>query len=274
MTELKSSDNLFAGIKAGATPVAPVTAAPVTVPSAPAPAPEAEVEEPAAPQISHLDMLKSRARLMGVTFSNNISVEALKKKIDAKLSDDSQADDEVQEEANLSALDANLGTVTSGVTAGVTAEQIAAAQAVLAAAGLAPAAAPAKVSAGAPVKSLRQLQMQEQMKLVRLRITNLDPKKKDLPGEILTVANRFIGTVRKYIPYGEVTDNGWHVPYCLYTMMKDREFLNIKVTKNNKSQEVVETRWVREFSLEVLEPLTQVELARLAAAQAAGNNID
>lgn len=271
MSELKSSDNLFAGVLKTATETKTADPTPAPVAETPAPVAEAEVEEPAAPQVSHLDMLKKRARLMGINFSNNISVEALKKKIEAKLSDENQAGDEAEAEFEATA-----------ATGGVTAEQIAAAQAVLAAAGLAPATSAVGAGAGAVAKSvptaapksLRQAQMEEQMKLVRLRITNLDPKKKDLPGEILTVANRFIGTVRKYVPYGEVTDNGWHVPQCIYQMLKDREFLNIRVRKGSRGQEIVETNWAREFALDVLEPLTEVELARLAAAQAAGNNID
>ncbi|MER9436699.1 hypothetical protein NKJ04_17550 [Mesorhizobium sp. M0618] len=234
MTDPKSSDNLFAGVLKTAT--TETAAAPATPAATPAPAPEAEVEEPAAPQISQLDMLKSRARLMGVTFSNNISVEALKKKIDSKLAGEAESQEETKDEEP--AVETKAAPTT------------------------------------APVKSLRAIQLEEQMKLVRLRITNLDPKKKDLPGEILTVANRFIGTVRKYVPYGEVTENGWHVPQCIYQMLKDREFLNIRVRKGSKGQEIIETTWAREFALEVLEPLTQVELARLAAAQAAGNNID
>lgn len=119
---------------------------------------------------------------------------------------------------------------------------------------------------------LRARLMAEQLKLVRLRITNMDPKKKDLPGEILTVANEYIGTVRKYIPYGEQTDNGYHVPYCLYTLLESRRFQHIRVTKKN-GREHVETSWAKEFSLEILPPLTADELAKLAASQAAAGGL-
>lgn len=119
---------------------------------------------------------------------------------------------------------------------------------------------------------LRARLMAEQLKLVRLRITNMDPKKKDLPGEILTVANEYIGTVRKYIPYGEQTDNGYHVPYCLYTLMESRRFQHIRITKKN-GREFVETSWAKEFSLEILPQLTPDELARLAASQSAAGGL-
>ena len=114
----------------------------------------------------------------------------------------------------------------------------------------------------------------EKMKLVRLRITNLDPKKKDLPGEILTVGNEYLGTVRKFVPFGEATDNGYHVPYCLYELMRDRKFLSIKTRKGPKGQTIVEQQMVREFALEILPPLTEAELARLSAAQLSAGGVE
>src|SRR5690606_33228500 len=127
-----------------------------------------------------------------------------------------------------------------------------------------------------PVETLRQKLVRENMKLVRLRIVNMDPKKKDLPGEIITIANEYLGTVRKYVPFGEVTDNGYHVPYCIYKELKARKFLNIRTYKDrkNNNQVHVEQNWAPEFALEVLPPLTKDELARLATAQAASGSLN
>lgn len=115
---------------------------------------------------------------------------------------------------------------------------------------------------------IRARLLAEQMKLVRIRISCLDPKKKELEGEIITVANSYIGTVRKFVPYGEKTDNGYHVPYCIYQFLKDRQFLQIR-TRKVGGKEFAETNWVKEFSIEVLPQLTKEELADLAAAQLA-----
>lgn len=195
-------------------------------------------------QPSELDMLKDRARMMGITFSNNISVETLRKKISDKM--EGKADE----------LDPNPGkpavedTFAPNPLAGDT--------------------------GSAPVKrkSLRQHLRDEQMKLVRLRITNLDPKKKDLPGEIFTVANEHLGTVRKYIPYGEVTDDGYHVPYIIFKQLEARRFLNIRTIKDRRTGTTrVESGWAKEFALEVLEPLTKVELNQLATAQIAAGTL-
>ncbi|QWY83525.1 hypothetical protein [Rhizobium phage RHph_X2_28B] len=193
---------------------------------------------------SELDMLKSRARVMGIPFSNNIGVEALKERIQAKL--DGEANTTSKEEGENEATDPSLlGSSLEGT-------------------------APEKPETPAQMRARIRA---ENLKLVRLRITNLDPKKKDLPGEIFTVANELLGTIRKFVPFGEATDNGYHVPNVIYKMMKRRKFLQIKV-KKVQGKEVIETQWVREFALEELPQLTRPEIDKLAAAQAAAGGVE
>jgi hypothetical protein len=198
----------------------------------------ADLEKP-----DELTVLKTRARVMGIAFSNNISVETLRAKIQAKM--DATPETQSAAAAELSA-PAQANPLLDGEDA---------------------------ASEPAPTKPLtkgqiRQKLMREAMKLVRVRITNLNPAKKDLPGEIFCIANRYIGTVKKFIPYGEVTDNGYHIPYCIYQELEARRFNNIRVTRR-KGREHVETSWAKEFALEVLPQLTPEELRRLALQQAA-----
>jgi hypothetical protein len=183
-----------------------------------------------------MSVLKQRARLMGIVFSNNIGIEALKAKITVK-----QSEDEVSYSEAVALPNPLIGETQETLIA--------------------------------KPRTLRQAQMEDEMKLIRLRITNMDPKKKELPGEILTFANEVIGTVCKYVPYGEVTDEGYHVPHCLYTILKNRKFLNIRVTKTPNGQSKVSQSWAQEFSLEVLPPLTKADLMRLGTAQMAAGVI-
>lgn len=172
--------------------------------------------------MDELDLLKQRADTLGVKYSPNIGLDALKTKVEAALN----------------------GTKTSDE------------------------------AGAAPVLSLAQLreQMQkEELKLIRVRIANLNPDKKDLHGEIFTVANKIIGTVRVFVPYGERTDDGWHVPNIIFKQLKARKFLQVKVLTRAGGHTEVEQKWVPEFSLEVLEPLTEEELSQLANQQAAAN---
>ena len=198
-----------------------------------------EFDAPVTAAPSEFEMLKQRARIMGVQFSPNIGIETLRERIKAKL---------------------------EGETKGKAAEEAEESEAVVTS-DEAPS-KPAKVYANKRAKMRA-----EELKLVRLRITNLNPNKKDLPGEIFTVGNRTLGVIKKYIPYGEATENGYHVPYIMYKQLRDREFLNIKTKKVNGKIRV-ETSMAREFALEILPPLTTRELAQLAAAQAAAKGMD
>ena len=124
-------------------------------------------------------------------------------------------------------------------------------------------------------KTLREEIHEREMRLVRVRITNMDPMKAKRPGDYFTVANKYLGTVRKYIPYGEKTDNGYHIPHCLYQMLKERKFAQVQVKKNpDTGHESVYTRMVREFAIEVLDPLTPEEIKKLGTAQLASGSLD
>lgn len=123
--------------------------------------------------------------------------------------------------------------------------------------------------------AVRERLKREKMRLVRVRISNLNPDKADLPGEIFTVVNKYLGTVRKYVPYGEATDNGYHIPVFILDQLKSRKFLQKKTKQNRGTGNIdVSTRWVSEFAIEELPPLTKKELDKLAASQAAAAGLD
>jgi hypothetical protein len=206
-----------------------------------------------------LSVLKDRARMMGITFSNNIGLDALRAKVkaaqegedneDARTEDDNGEDEAEAPSDRLINPDTKLVIPSS--------ERI------------------GKETKAEALARFRTELLNEQMRLIRIRVQNLNPLKAEVPGEILTVANEFIGTVRKYIPYGEATDDGYHVPYCLLLQMQERKFQHITTTKDRKTgSPVVNTRWTKEFAIEILPPLTKEELKQLAQAQIAAGSVD
>ena len=265
---------------------------------------------------SELELLKNRARLLGIDFSNNIGLDTLRERIEAKMSEIDDEDRKSIVNTHIAESDENIAEVVdtdhgeesvnfdkdieeedsvdnsqmevNGFTA---AAQIAAAKPIP------PQVQPIKpiqpkivdtvnpsisqktgqaieAKPGKPL-SLRQRIYNEQMKLVRLQITNLDPKKSDLQGELLAVGNKFIGTVKLFVPYGEITDDGWHIPYIIYKELERRKFLSIRTTKDRRTGQIKVTKsWAKEFALTILPPLTEEELKRLATAQAAAGSID
>lgn len=200
----------------------------------------AAVTEPAAEQgPTELDLLKQRARLMGINFSNNVGLETLKERVRAA------------QEAAEQAQGAGVNPLAAVPGAPVGEEDTL-----------------------TPQMRIRRDLMAEQLKMVRVRIQNLNPHKADLPGEIFTVANEYIGTVKRFVPYGEVTDDGWHLPHIIVQELEARRFQNIRSHKDKRTGQIkVETPWAKEFAIEVLPPLTQRELDQLAAAQAAAGSV-
>ena len=110
------------------------------------------------------------------------------------------------------------------------------------------------------------------MKLVRVRVNCMNPNKQKWPGEILTVRNRVIGTVKKFIPYNLETP--YHIPDILYKHLLERQcqiFFSVR-DKNGKTRK--QGKLIKEFSIDVLPPLTPKELDDLVKQQALANNIE
>lgn len=133
----------------------------------------------------------------------------------------------------------------------------------------APAKEAPKLSKSQLEAKLRLEQIKEQTALVRIRITCLNPLKAEWGGEIITVGNAYIGTHRKFVPFGEQTDNGYHVPKIIFEELKSRKFHAIRTKNVNGVISTEGSRVVPEFAIEVLPPLTPEELKNLATAQAA-----
>lgn len=210
---------------------------------------------------TEMEMLKERADLLGVTYSNNIGIETLRKRVEDAMAGNPQDPEPESEQAAVPSMESLTADLTAQVaaTTTVTTKEL-----------------NPLVQDEAPVQnkpiSLREHMRVTQMKLVRVRIQNLDPKKANLPGEIFAVANEYLGDVKKFIPFGEVTDNGYHIPYCLYKMLKNRRFLNVRERKDRDGKIHVETSWVKEFALELLPDLSPEELKQLATAQIAASS--
>lgn len=108
--------------------------------------------------------------------------------------------------------------------------------------------------------------------LVRLRVTCMNPAKKDWEGEVFTAGNSLVGTVKKYVPFN--ADEGWHVPNVIYQMLKDRQCQVFTTVKSARGVDVRKGKLIKEFAIEVLEPLSKEELAELAQRQALARSID
>lgn len=178
-------------------------------------------------------LLMAQAKVMGLTVSNNITIEKLRERI----------------------AEHTTKSATTNTVAGDAADEVEE---------LGEHAIPSTKS----IHVLRKEMRLEAMALVRVRIGNMDPKKAGLQGEIHTLHNDLIGTIKHFVPYGDATENGWMLPKILVDHLKSKQFQHIRSYTDPKTKQVmVETAMRNEFVIETLPQLTASELADLRAAQ-------
>lgn len=179
---------------------------------------------------AELENLKARADLLGVTYHPNIGTEKLREKIAAKQAEEATP------------------APVSGEAAGKSEEKV-------------------SIQSAEESPAAKRVRLKrEGLKLVRVRITCMNPFKKEWEGEIFTVSNNAVGTVKRYVPYN--VEDGWHVEHILLEQLKERKCQIFVSEKDSRGNKVRKGKLIREFAIEVLDPLTDKELAELAQRQA------
>jgi len=120
---------------------------------------------------------------------------------------------------------------------------------------------------------LEGLRERNALKLIRVIVRSNNPLKRDHSGEIFTVGNKNLNggkAIKKYIPYNN--EEGWHIPNILYEHLLAAECQIFKKVNRN-GQEIMEPQNIKAFNVEVLPPLTQEEVDKLAVKQKATNSI-
>lgn len=102
------------------------------------------------------------------------------------------------------------------------------------------------------------------MKLVRVRVTCMNPAKSGQSGVLVTVGNNLVGTVSKYVPF----DTDWHIPQIMFNVMKEEKVQTFVTRRDRKGNDITESKLIPAYSIEILPDLTQAELKDLAQRQA------
>lgn len=184
-----------------------------------------------------LTALKARADLMGISYHPSIGLEKLREKVNA-------AAEGKPEQPQ--APDAPQAPVADDASASTNAEE--------------------------SLAQRRARLKREASELVRIRVTCMNPAKAEWEGEIFTVGNSNIGSFKKFVPFN--ADAGWHVPRVILQQIKDRQcqiFMTKTDARGNKSRT---GKLIKEFAVEILDPLTPEELHELAQRQAMAKSID
>lgn len=107
--------------------------------------------------------------------------------------------------------------------------------------------------------------------LMRIRVTCMNPAKKEWEGEIFTVGNSVVGTFKKYVPFN--ADEGWHVPRIIYEQLKERECQVFTTVRDLRGNSTRKGKLIKEFAIEVLPNLTEEEIKELAQRQAMAKSV-
>lgn len=188
-------------------------------------------------QPNELDLLKERADLMGIKYHPNIGIDKLKEKIQEKQAGGAK------DEGKVDYAQEELDTIEEGLGIAAASDQ--------------------------PVARLTPAQQRIErrnraLRLVRVRVTCMNPLKGNMSGDIFQAGNAEIGVVKKYIPFN--AEQGWHIPQILLTMLQSKRFMTHYTTKVN-GKDIKRNKLVPEYSIEILPPLTAKELDELRQRQ-------
>ena len=183
-------------------------------------------QQPTEVETDELTLLRARADLMGIKYHPSTGVDKLKAKINNQL----KSDAEEEKPKSVKEYDKNYLTETEFQQ-----EQF-------------------------------RLRKQNAGKLIRVRVTCMDPAKKDWDGEIISIGSAKIGTYKKFVKFN--TEDGWHIPYIIYEYLKERKCSIFYTFIDQSGTKIRKAKQVNAFNIEVLPTLTKEELKELAIKQA------
>lgn len=113
---------------------------------------------------------------------------------------------------------------------------------------------------------VREMRKKRNLELVRVRVSCMNPNKKDWKGEIFSIGNSEIPTQKKYVPFN--SQEGWHIPRMMVNWLKEKKYQTFVTETDHRGREVRRGIQQNEFAVEILPPLTAEEFKELKRRQA------
>lgn len=237
----------------------------------------------APPVASELDTLKARADQVGLTYHPKIGVDALRSKLNEFLTGEpAEPDSESPGAAEQALADAMTAPSLAKAAAPVQAHRaeslvvepvayVASKEKYRTPKQIADTMQPPRQD-GESLVAYRNRKRAHALALVRVVLTCMNPAKREWDGEIFTVGNSLVGSITKFVPFNN--EEGWHIPRIMYNLLRDRECqIFVTVTDPNKNK-IRKGKMIKEFSIDVLEPLNAEELQELKERQALARSVD
>lgn len=188
-----------------------------------------------------IDVLKERARSLGISHSPNIGEAKLAEKIDQYLldtqgiNDNDGLDDDDTEDGDL----------------------------------------PIKRRQSTPKKSEAEIKADARKQaqlLVRVNVTPNDPRCIQLNGELILTGNALTGTIGKFVPFN--TPRGYLIPQSILNVLKDRTYTHFRYRKDAYGNDIPYPVQRKAFNIEIMKPLTQKQIDAIAKRQIAAARWD
>ena len=103
----------------------------------------------------------------------------------------------------------------------------------------------------------------EALKLVRIRVSCINPNKSEFEGQFFASGNSVVPTQNIFVPFEIET----HVPNIIYNVIKNSKSAYVKNEKDPAGKMVPVSKLRNEFQVELLPQLTKEELDNLAIEQ-------
>jgi hypothetical protein len=108
--------------------------------------------------------------------------------------------------------------------------------------------------------------------LLRVRITCLDPHKKNWPGELISVGSAKLGTFKRYVPFD--TEDPWHIPKIIYDVLTER-MCSVPIKKKDaRGHKTTAYKQIKAYAISLEEPMTNEEIKELARQQALAGGLE
>ena len=123
----------------------------------------------------------------------------------------------------------------------------------------------------AKVKKKPEMTLEEKcLHLKRIIVTPNDPELSGHSGLVFTVIATGVKNgiaIKKYVPFNN--EEGWHVPNVICNQIANAEMQKFKSVKAPNGDTILQPYQAKKYNVQVLPDLTQKEINKLAASQAA-----
>jgi hypothetical protein len=110
---------------------------------------------------------------------------------------------------------------------------------------------------------------QNARRLVRVRITCMNPDKRKLQGDYFSVGSANMGTIKRFVLFNKP----WHVESAILKEIRNKKFSTYVDVPDGQGGTRRKSQLVAEYGVEILPGLTEKELADLAREQAVSDRL-